>query len=111
MDSKLLRREIQESMDMTEEELEQATHNLMHAGNGSPAGGNDMGAAQPPTSPRPRYYEHLGGFAMHEMRDFNKFSSQKGDDDLEGSKDAREFTTTQEYSTDETDDMVYVTTL
>lgn len=92
MDSKLLRREIQESMDMTEEELERAAHELMHAGNGeSPRGGHH-------TQQQPQYYEHLGGYGMHEMRDYNKYSTS---------------TNTQKdgYSTDETDDMVYVTTL
>ena len=90
VDSKLLRMEIQESMDLTEEELERAAHELIHAGNGSPGG-----------HPRPQYYEHLGGYGMHEMRDFNKYSQEE--------KPKRDYS--QDYSTDDTDDMVYVTTL
>ena len=78
VDSALLRREIQESMDMTEEDLERAALQLMQAGNGSPPptqGGGTQGTQQ---QQRHEYYEHLGGFGMHEMQDFNKYSGGGG---------------------------------
>lgn len=30
-----------------------------------------------PTPLKPLYYEHLGGYAMHEMKDFNRFSRNR----------------------------------
>lgn len=60
VDSRLLRREIQESMDITEEELEHAALQLIRAG----SGGSPVARAH--------YYEHLGGY---ELQDFNKYSS------------------------------------
>ena len=49
------------------------------------------------------YYEHLGGYRAHEMKDFNQYSAQ---DDLRRSQGYPD-----DYDKKETVKMVYVTTL
>jgi hypothetical protein len=108
VDSRLLRREIQESMDMTEEELEAAATQLLQQQQQqrpTPAAAD----LNPTTN---RYMEHLGGYGMHEMRDYNKYSASATDRRNGGGTltvGSSEYS--RDYSTDETDDMVYVTTL
>lgn len=83
-----LKREIAEAGDMTPEQLEMAARRLIRERKSS--------SFQAP------YYEHLGGYHAHEMKDYNKYSAQ---DDLRNR---------QGYSSDDQKDstkMVYVTTL
>ncbi|XP_064631937.1 muscle calcium channel subunit alpha-1-like isoform X8 [Lineus longissimus] len=79
LDANYLQREIAEANDMTQEEMDKCAHELLH-----------------PNNPRSRpYMEHLGGYSMQEMKDYNKYSQQ--DDMLPKSRT---------YSDDD-DDMVY----
>ena len=94
IDPQFLQQEIAEATGTLREELDQAARELLVRSNGSsPSNGNS----------RPLYYEHLGGYSMHEMKDYNQYSRE---DDL--LKPKRGYS--QEYS-DDGDDMVYVTTL
>lgn len=90
VDAKYLQQEIAEANDMTQEELDHAAHQLM---------------AQSPTNTKLPYYEHLGGYSMQEMRDYNQYSQQ--DDLLPRGKHVY----SDEYSDEGDDQMVYVTTL
>jgi hypothetical protein len=83
LDASYLQREIAEANDMTQEQMDKCAHELLH-----------------PNNPNSRpYMEHLGGYSMQEMKDYNQYSQQ--DDMLPKSRT---------YSDDE-DEMVYVTTL
>lgn len=96
IDPHFLQQEIAEATGARKEELDQAARELLVRSSGSsPSNGNG--------SSRPPYYEHLGGYSMQEMKDYNQYSRQ---DDL--LKPKRGYS--QDYS-DEGDDMVYVTTL
>ncbi|ELT95848.1 hypothetical protein CAPTEDRAFT_206641, partial [Capitella teleta] len=83
IDPRCLQREIAEANDVSSAELDRAAREL-----------------RKPSS-RPPYYEHLGGYSIHEMKDYNQYSQQ---DSLLPQQ--REYS--QDYSDD---DMVYVTTL
>ena len=93
IDPQFLQQEIAEATGTLREDLDQAARQLLTRSNGS----------SPPGHSRPLYYEHLGGYSMQEMKDYNQYSRQ---DDL--LKPKRGYS--QEYS-DDGDDMVYVTTL
>lgn len=85
---KALKREIEEAGDMTPEQLEMAAKRLIRERKSS--------SLQAP------YYEHMGGYRAHEMKDYNQYSAQ---DDLRNR---------QGYSSDdqrENTKMVYVTSL
>jgi len=74
---------------MTTEELDRHAHELMS--------GSTTSTGKPP------YYEHLGGYSVQELKDYNQYSKQ---DDL--LKPKRGYS--NEYS-DDGGDTVYVTTL
>jgi mevalonate pyrophosphate decarboxylase len=76
---------------MTTEELDRHAHELM-----STSGSSSTAAKSP-------YYEHMGGYSVQELKDYNQYS--KHDDLL---KPKRGYS--NEYS-DDGDDTVYVTTL
>lgn len=88
VDARCLHREIAEATGLTREQLDKAARDVLR---------------KPPNSSRPPYYEHLGGYGMHEMKDYNQYSQQ---DDL--LKPKRGYS--NDFS-DDGDDMVYVTTL
>ena len=88
VDARCLQREIAEATGMTREQLDQAAREVLRN----------------PPNHRPPYYEHLGGYGMHEMKDYNQYSQQ---DDL--LKPKRGYS--NDYSDDGGDEMVYVTTL
>ncbi|KAK2156437.1 hypothetical protein LSH36_213g02000 [Paralvinella palmiformis] len=89
VDAKYLQKEIAEAHDMTTEELDRHAHELMS--------GSTTSTGKPP------YYEHLGGYSVQELKDYNQYSKQ---DDL--LKPKRGYS--NEYS-DDGGDTVYVTTL
>lgn len=53
---------------MTQDELDHAAHELLQrsTSGSSPSSHHSNG--------KPLYYEHLGGYAMHEMKDYNQYS-------------------------------------
>ena len=86
VDPLCLQREIADATGMTNEEINKAAREVLHQPNN-----------------RPPYYDHLGGYGLHEMKDYNQYSQQ---DDLLKPKPG--------YSSDypeDSDEMVYVTTL
>jgi len=87
VDVEALKHEIAEAGDMTPEEMEQAARRILQG--------------QKPGSLTPPYYDHMGGYRAHEMKDYNQYSAQ---DDLRRR---------QGYTDDHRDSskMVYVTTL
>jgi hypothetical protein len=96
VDAKYLQREIAEANDMTSEELDRAAHELL---------------AQSPTNTKLPYYEHLGGYSMQEMHDYNQYSQQH--DDLLPHTPSKHTAYSDDFSDTEgdADQMVYVTTL
>ena len=90
IDARYLQQEIAEATDTTQEELDKAAHELIHSS------GSSSNAKMP-------YYEHLGGYSMQEMKDYNQYSSR--DDIINRGKRGY----SEEEDTD--DQMVYVTTL
>ena len=95
VDPSCIRRELAEATDMTEEELDAAAHELMQA--------------REDNNPPKRFYEHPGGYSMHEMHDYNKYPPG-GSVSQHGSPAKRPGA--GPYHPDEVDDdMVYVTTL
>lgn len=104
IDPRCLQSEISEATDVSPAELDRAARELVRTKN-SPqshnATSNHPGGAN---KSRPPYYEHLGGYSMQEMKDYNQYSRQ---DDLLNSQRGY---SSQDYS-DDNDDMVYVTTL
>lgn len=84
-----LKREIAEAGDMTPEQLEMAARRLLQE--------HRSGSLQGP------YYEHLGGYRAHEMKDYNKYSAQ---DDVRHRHGYHEDVDQRDNSK-----MVYVTTL
>lgn len=97
IDPRCLQREIAEANDVSPAELDRAARELTRSQRNSSGNGNNSSSSRPP------YYEHLGGYTMHEMKDYNQYSRQ---DDL--LKPQRGYS--QDYS-DDNDEMVYVTTL
>ena len=89
MNAETLKREIAEAGDMTQEQLDMAAQKLMREARNS-------GMKGP-------YYEHMGGYGAHEMKDFNQYSAQ---DDLR-----RRQGYPDDYDPKEDMKMVYVTTL
>ena len=100
VDARYLQQEIAEANDMTQEEIDKAARELLRKtyNPGSPP--------SPTTSPDHKlpYYDHLGGYSMQDIRDYNQYSQQ---DDLLPSKHGY----TEDLSDDADDQMVYVTTL
>ena len=77
---------------MTQADLDLAAHNLM-----ATSGGSKQHAGKHP------YYDHMGGYSMQEMKDYNQYSNQ----DLLSHKRGY----SEDFSDDGDDQMVYVTTL
>ena len=75
---------------MTEDEMNVAAHRLRSEVAEGHAGHGDEGEQRPP------YYEHLGGYSLGELKDYNQYSH----DDL-----------LQPVEQECADEMVYVTTL
>ena len=90
IDPRYLQREIAEANDMTEEELDRAARELI--------------ASRSPAPAKLPYYDHMGGYSMHDMKDYNQYSQQ---DDLVPPR--RNYS--DELSDEADDQMVYVTTL
>ena len=112
IDPRCLQREIADATDLTPADLDRAARELTRSRKNSPAQQTGNANSNPSSgassgnnnsNSRPPYYEHLGGFSMQEMKDYNQYSRQ---DDL--LKPQRGYS--QDYS-DDNDDMVYVTTL
>ena len=99
IDPRYLQTEIAEATDMSAADMDRAARELTRPNKNSPPGNNPGG-----NNARPPYYEHLGGYSMQEMKDYNQYSRQ---DDL---LNAQRGYNSQDYS-DDNDDMVYVTTL
>lgn len=93
VDPRCLQKEIAEANDMTQAELDRAAHDLM---------------ASTPTSEshntKHPYYDHMGGYSMQEMRDYNQYSNQH-------LLPHKQRAYSEDYSDDGDDQMVYVTTL
>ncbi|CAH1784486.1 unnamed protein product [Owenia fusiformis] len=89
IDPSILRREIAEAHDMTLDEVERAAHQLRHP--------------EENANTKLPYYEHLGGYSLQELKDYNQYS---GKEDIQRDK-GRGYSL--EYSDE--DDAVYVTTL
>jgi len=68
VDAKYLQRELSEATGMTQDELDHAAHELLQrsTSGSSPSSHHSNG--------KPLYYEHLGGYGMHEMKDYNQYS-------------------------------------
>lgn len=102
IDPRCLNREIAEAHDLTEQELDRAARELTRGGPG-PSGPGGSPNKLP-------YYDHLGGYSMHDMKDYNQYSQQ----------DSQYTPNTHDYSPDsqdlsgsdqDADQMLYVTTL
>lgn len=102
VDARYLQQEIAEANDMTQEEMDQAARELLRHNYDpdSPAGGSPGSADH-----KLPYYDHLGGYSMQDMRDYNQYSQQ--DDLMPHHKPGY----TEDISDDADDQMVYVTTL
>lgn len=99
VDARYLQQEIAEANDMTQEEMDRAARELLRKS-------YNPGSPPSPTSPDHKlpYYDHLGGYSMQDIRDYNQYSQQ---DDLLPPKHGYG----EDLSDDADDQMVYVTTL
>ena len=104
VDPQCIRQELAEATDMTVEELDAAAHELMQQ-------------RSEPDNPHPQYYEHLGGYGMHEMKDYNKYSPNPHPQNTPkrmgpgGHGYHHPSHHPSDYPDADNDDMVYVTTL
>jgi len=86
VDSRCIQRELSEVAGISEEEMDEAAHELLYMRQDSaPPPPAPAPAVLPVSSPsfpphssgsRPPYYEHLGGYAMHEFKDYNQYSKR-----------------------------------
>lgn len=95
VDAHTLQQEIAEANDMTTDDLDKAARMLLHAPDENHSSSSHPGQRSP-------YYEHLGGFLVQEMKDYNCYST-KDDLNHKGYSQA-----SSELSDDE---MVFVTSL
>ncbi|XP_055999819.1 muscle calcium channel subunit alpha-1-like isoform X16 [Ostrea edulis] len=95
VDAHTLQQEIAEANDMTADDMDKAARMLLH-----PPEENHSNAPHP--GQRSPYYEHLGGFLVQEMKDYNCYSTK---DDL----NHKGYSPSSEETSD--DEMVFVTTL
>lgn len=91
VDARYLQQEIAEANNMTQEEMDLAARELLRQ--------SFPGESPPDKLP---YYDHLGGYSMHDIHDYNQYSQQ----DLVPHKPYSE-----DLSDEADDQMVYVTTL
>ena len=95
VDAKYLQHELQEATDMTREQMDSAARELLRRSSTDPGGSTP-------------YLEHMGGYTMQEMKDYNQYS--RGRDDLAPRRrGANRDGYPEDYPDD--DDMMYVTTL
>lgn len=95
VDAHTLQQEIAEANDMTADDLDKAARMLLH-----PPDENHTSTTHP--GQRSPYYEHLGGFLVQEMKDYNCYSTK---DDLNHKGYS------QSSSEPSDDEMVFVTSL
>jgi hypothetical protein len=82
-----IQRELSEATGLSADELDHAAHELIRrtvssgSGSVSSASQHTRGMTSSVTAPttvydtsKPMYYEHLGGYGMHEMKDYNRHS-------------------------------------
>ena len=105
VDPRCLQREIAEANDMTQAELDRAAHDLMASTSSGGGGGSGPGGPGGPNN-KHAYYDHMGGYSMQEMKDYNQYSNQRL---LPHPHHKRSYS--EDYSDDGDDQMVYVTTL
>ena len=79
VDSRCVRRELSEALiagGLSDQQLDDAAHDLLYMRQ-EPAAAAAAAPRDhaPATARRPPYYEHLGGYAMHELHDFNQYST------------------------------------
>lgn len=73
VDSRCIQRELSEVAGISEQQMDEAAHELLYMRQeDAPVQTSEQAAAVS----RPPYYEHLGGYGMHELRDFNQYSSR-----------------------------------
>jgi len=66
VDSRCVQRELSEvAGGISEQQLDEAAHELLY-----------MRQEDAPVGPRPPFYEHLGGYGMHELHDYNQYSNR-----------------------------------
>jgi len=68
VDSRCIQRELSDAAGISEEQMDEAAHELLYMRQ------EDAPAVPAATTQRPPYYEHLGGYGMHELHDFNQYS-------------------------------------
>ena len=80
VDSRCIQRELSEVAGISEEQMDEAAHELLYMRQeDAPVAATPSQTihdAAVPGSARPPFYEHLGGYGMHELHDFNQYSNR-----------------------------------
>jgi len=77
VDSRCIQRELSEVAGISEEEMDEAAHELLYMRQEDAPVAESQTTGQPLSgTARPPFYEHLGGYGMHELHDFNQYSSR-----------------------------------
>ncbi len=109
VDARYIQQELAEATDMTQEEMDRAAHDLLRR-TSSPHQG-----PPPHQGTKHPYYDHLGGYSMQEMKDFNQYSQHdellpRGGGNPHGAGRPRGYPR-GDYPEEDPDEMMYVTTL
>jgi len=74
VDSRCIQRELSDAAGISEQQMDEAAHELLYMRQEDAP----VAACQTTHQPgaRPPYYEHLGGYAMYELHDFNQYSNR-----------------------------------
>jgi hypothetical protein len=74
VEPRCLQRELSEATGLTPEQLDHAAHELIRRTASDPASFTTSLTGHTPRTSKPPFYEHLGGYGMHELKDYNRHS-------------------------------------
>jgi len=77
VDSRCIQRELSDAAGISEEQMDEAAHELLYMRQEDAPAAASQTITQPVSGTRrPPFYEHLGGYGMHELHDFNQYSNR-----------------------------------